>query len=101
MKIRFVTAASEEFADVIRYYQTAAPAAGVKFLERVEQGFQLIERFPALCPGFKGVHRKFRPAGSPCGNFNVIETKEIVDYAVLNLQQHPAGRGLRLGGGRK
>jgi len=97
VKIRFVAPANEEFLEVIRYYKAADPATAAKFLPRVKRGFRLIERFPELCPRYKGVYQKFRPGGFPHAIFYAVESEEIVVYAVLNLRQDPARIHSRLG----
>lgn len=90
MTVRFLSRASREVADAVRYYEAQQSGLGSRFLAELDQVLEFIEVFPAASPKVHGQVRRALLRRFPFGVLYRKSNGEIVVAAVMDLRRDPA-----------
>ena len=89
MKVRFLTPASIELDEAIRYYDHEMPGLGFRFIQEVDAA---VERIRLLPDGWTRIGKRTRRCmlkGFPYALLYTVEAEEILVSAVAHLHRDP------------
>ena len=89
MKVRFLTPASIELADAIKYYEDQRPALGYELLSEVEAAVDKIMQFPSAWTLLSKRTRRILLKRFPFGILYQVQGDEIIIAAVMDLRRNP------------
>ncbi len=94
MKIRVLSCAEREFAEVVEHYNGERPGLGYEFAEEVRRAFGRIRAFPEAWPSFSKRTRRCMVSRFPYGILYQIRSDCILVVAIMHLKRDPrAWRG--------
>ena len=89
MKVRFLSPASIELDEAIRYYDHQLPGLGFRFFQEVNAAIDRIKLFPDAWTKIGEQTRRCPLKGFPYALLYISEQEEILVTAVANLHRKP------------
>ena len=89
MKIRFISPASIELDEAIKYYNHQLPGLGFRFFQEVSSSIDRIKLIPETWTIISENTRRCILKGFPYAIFYVQEKEDILITAVANLHRNP------------
>ena len=89
MKVRFLSPASTELDEAIRYYNHQLPGLGFRFFQEVNAAIDRIKVFPVAWTQIGEQTRRCLLKGFPYALLYISEQEEILVTAVANLHRNP------------
>jgi hypothetical protein len=89
VKIRVLSCAEREFAEVVEHYNGERPGLGYEFAEEVRRAFGRIRAFPEAWPSFSKRTRRCMVSRFPYGILCQIRSDCILVVAIMHLKRDP------------
>ena len=89
MKVRFLSPANKELAEVIDYYDHQLPGLGFRMFQEVSSSIERIILMPDAWMKIGEYTRRCLLKGFPYAIYFVKEQKEIIITAIANLHRNP------------
>jgi plasmid stabilization system protein ParE len=89
LKVRFISPASIELDEAVRYYDHQLPGLGFRFFQEVDAAIERIGLMPEAWTKIGKVTRRCLIKGFPYALLYVIESDEILITAVAHLHRDP------------
>jgi len=94
VKIRVLSCAEREFAEVVERYNGERPGLGYEFADEVQRTFDRICRFPEAWPLFSDRARRCIVSRFPYGILYQVRPDRVLVVAIMHLKRDPrAWRG--------
>jgi plasmid stabilization system protein ParE len=89
MRVRFLTAARDEFREGVRYYDNQRDGLGAEFREQVRAAVERIRQFPEAWHPLSERTRRCLVHRFPYGVVYEVRGEEILIVAVAHLHREP------------
>jgi hypothetical protein len=99
MKVAFLQAADDEFADAVAYYNLQSEGLGMELASEVKHGLGRILQYPTAWTLLTRRTRRCRLKRFPYALLYQIRSDSIIIVAVQNLHKHPDSWKIRLKSG--
>jgi hypothetical protein len=89
VKIRVLSCAEREFAEVVDRYNGERPGLGFEFAEELQSALDRIRSFPEAWPLYSGRARRCVVSRFPYGVLYQIRSDRILVVAIMHLKRDP------------